>query len=146
MADKQDIRQHIISDGLVPLAVANTFLFIGSNMKTQDCYFNLGMYFIVVGTLCLSFAVFGVLGKFLIGVILDRKIDSCGTAILKIIQLMNSFLKIAEYLMLIAGCLYVLGYVGEVSFSPGSVGYCQQVSLYSIKGFFATKLNLRSGS
>ena len=136
MAKDVEVSKQIISEGLVPLAVANTFLFIGSNMQSHDCAFNLGLYFVVVGTLCLSFAVFGALGKFLVGVILDRKIDKCGSMILKIIQAMNAFLKMAECIMLTGGCFFVLAYVGKVSFSPESSGYCQQVC-----GSFALKLN-----
>ena len=69
--NRKVILEKINAANLVPIAVANGMLFVGSNMRPADCQFELSTYFVITGTLGIIIAIFGQLSKLLIRNISD---------------------------------------------------------------------------
>ncbi len=135
------LHETIVTANLVPLAVSNTMLFIGTHMKAQDCDFELRKYFMIVGSLGLSLSAFAILGKFLIEE-MTAGIGPCvKKSILYGISLSNTLLRITEIIMLIAGSVIVFSQWTKVSFErKEGLTYCQEVNNYLILEHFCTKI------
>ena len=100
---------------LVPIAVANAMLFVGSNMKPEDCFSGLSTYFVITGTLGIIIAIFGQLSKLLIMSMSDT-LSPCEYHMLHIINGFNDFLRFAELFALCGGVVLVLWHVNRVVF------------------------------
>lgn len=130
--EPQKVNDAIISASLVPVAVANTMLFIGTNMKAEDCQFELRIFLIAAGALVLSLSIFSIMAKFL----LDEMARGVGarvkSAMLYILSILNGLLRMTEVIIMITGAIIVMAYWSRVVFKrPPGVGdvYCDEVSL-----------------
>ena len=113
--NRQAFLDKINAANLVPIAVANAMLFVGSNMKPEDCQFSLATYFVVTGTLGLIIAIFGQLSKLLINHF-SKDVTPCEHHIMYVILLINDFLRFSELFSLFCGLLLVLWHASRVSF------------------------------
>ena len=113
--NRQGILDKINAANLVPIAVANAMLFVGSNMKPEDCQFELATYFISTGTLGIIIAVFGQLGRLLINNFSDA-VTPCEHHILYVTLFINDFLRFSELFSLFSGLLLVLWHASRVVF------------------------------
>ena len=131
--NRQAVLDKINAANLVPIAVANAMLFVGSNMKPEDCSFQLETYFVVTGTLGLIIAIFGQLGKLLVNNF-SKDVTPCEHHILYVILLINDFLRFSELFSLFGGLLMVLWHANRVVFDEADtyekagIYYCKRGS------------------
>lgn len=142
--EPQRVNDAIITASLVPVAVANTMLFIGTNMKAEDCQFELRIFLIAAGALVLSLSIFSIMGKFL----LDEMARGVGprvkSALLYILSILNCLLRMTEVIIMITGAIIVMTYWSRVVFKkpPGDGDvYCDEVSS-SINGQTQSNISL----
>lgn len=113
--NRQVVLSKINAANLVPIAVANAMLFVGSNMKPDDCQFELSTYFVITGTLGIIIAIFGQLSKLLIKNI-SEALTPCEHHVLHIIIGFNDFLRFSELFALCGGVVLVLWHAHRVVF------------------------------
>ena len=116
LQNRKVILDKINAANLVPIAVANAMLFVGSNMKPVDCQFELSTYFVITGTPGIIIAIFGQLSKLLIRNISDA-LTPCEYHILYIIIGFNDFLRFSELFALCGGVVLVLWHASRVVFN-----------------------------
>ena len=131
------LSEQILSPNLVPIAVANTLLFIGSNMKSEACDFELRKFFMIIGSVGLTISCFTTLAKILMDeMIRHGTMGRLRTILLFLISLSNGLLRTTEVFMLIAGDFVVFSHWSKVSFEKTddpAKEYCQEVTKVIVK-------------
>jgi hypothetical protein len=130
----------IVPSWFVPASLSNGMLLLGSNKQTgKDCAFPLPEYLVYGGAISLSLVVASVVGRHILGWILDDKIVTRGERrLLKALEFFSYFMVVVEVGAVLAGAFFVYPYLTTWQYSDtGGKNYCE-MSMVLFTTIFST--------
>ncbi len=116
---RNQLLNRIVPMSIVPLATSNAMLVMGSSKTTGpggDCSFPLPQYLIWAGAMSLSLVIFGVVGRHVLGWVLeDRYVSEGEQTIVSVLEYLGTFTAFMQGTILLSGTAVLFPHMGHVN-------------------------------